>query len=96
MGLRPTTPGTAPARVCTWTRWPIRIWASQPPIGAKYRKPFSSTWVITSPISSMCPTTAKSGAAPSAPIRAIEEPRASVLSEANEAACRQTSLAGPS
>ena len=34
----------------------------------------------------MCPTTASSGAAPSAPIRATEEPRASVLREANEAA----------
>ena len=88
--------GRCPPWSAPGLRWPIRIWASQPPIGAKYRKPFSSTCVITSPISSMCPTTASSGAAPSAPIRATEEPRASVLSEANEAARRQTSLAGPS
>ena len=61
IALRPTTPGTGPSRVSTRTRWPTRICASQPPIGAKYRKPFSSTWVIASPISSMWPTTASRG-----------------------------------
>ena len=48
-GLRPITPGTAPSRVCTSTRWPTRICASQPPIGRNQAKPFSSTWVIVEP-----------------------------------------------
>ena len=45
----------------------------------------------------MWPTIAKSGFASAAPIRATEEPSASlVVTSANEAASRQTSLAGPS
>ena len=59
-------------------------------------KPFSSTWVTTSPISSMWPTTASSGFAPSSPISAIDDPIPSVLRRANEAASRQTAAAGPS
>ncbi len=51
-------------------------------------------WVTTRPISSMWPTTASSG--PASPIRATEEPRPSLESEANEAASRQIAAAGPS
>ncbi len=52
-GLRPTTPGTIPSRVCTSTRCPTSTWGSQPPDWTTWRKPLSLTWLTSRAISSM-------------------------------------------
>ena len=57
----PITPGTSALFPNMVTRWPTRTWGSQPPISATYKYPSSSTWVIWSPISSMCPASITCG-----------------------------------
>ena len=51
----------------------------------KWRKPWSSTWVTISPISSMWPTTASRGPSPAAATRATVEPTVSELTCAPKA-----------
>src|SRR3954447_19513278 len=94
MGLRPTTPGTAPSRVATETRWPTSTCGSQPPTPANHRKSLSSMWVRIRPISSMCPTTATVSPPPVPATRAVEEPSRSPSTSVNAPAWRRQAAAG--
>ena len=94
MGFLPITPGTAPPRVASVTRWPTRICGSQPPTPVKRRKPSSSTWVTITPISSMWPMIASVGPSPVPFTRAQVEPITSVLTSANADAASAKTRAG--
>src|SRR5829696_88336 len=94
-GLRPTTPGTIPSRVCTSTRCPTSTWGSQPPDWTTWRKPLSLTWLTRRAISSMWPTIAISGASPAPETRATVVPSLSVVtSSANASAASRHTRAG--
>src|SRR5829696_1556641 len=94
-GLRPTTPGTIPARVNSCTRWPTSTWGSQPPDCTTCRKPLSLTWLTSRAISSTWPTIASSGCSARPPTRATVVPRRSTeTSSANPSAASRHTRAG--
>ena len=77
-------------------RWPCSVSAAMPPIVVNESRPFSSMFVIATPISSMWPTSASVGAPSPARTRANDVPSVSEVTSANAAAASRQMRAGSS